>query len=147
MSNAAPSIESAQAEPPTVSGGLFNAQPDEKLNSTKDSSQTFLHSPPDSNNTSKSDVSDSELSELDDESASLDAYKPLLSVEEPPPSIPPDADNSPGQGDAVEEDIGEVLPDHWSGAVPVFKPTMHQFQDFKRFVGWPLRSAWPRSPG
>uniref|UniRef100_A0A8H7TRL2 [histone H3]-trimethyl-L-lysine(9) demethylase n=1 Tax=Bionectria ochroleuca TaxID=29856 RepID=A0A8H7TRL2_BIOOC len=134
MSNAAPSIESAQAAPPTVSGGALNAQPDEKLNNTKDSSQTFLHSPPDSNNTSKSDVSDSELSELDDELASLDAYKPLLSVEEPPPSIPPDADNSPGKGDDVEADIGEVLPDHWSGAVPVFKPTMHQFQDFKRFM-------------
>ncbi|KAL0940367.1 jumonji family transcription [Colletotrichum truncatum] len=73
----------------------------------------FLHSPPDSNNAPKSDASDSELSDLDDDAV------------EPPPK----------QDEAeVEDDIGEVVPDHWSGTVPVFKPTMHQFKDFKLFM-------------
>ena len=36
-----------------------------------------------------------------------------------------------------EEDIGEVVPDHFAddGRVPVFKPTMHQFKSFQRYVG------------
>ena len=33
-----------------------------------------------------------------------------------------------------EEDIGENLPDRFENNVPVFKPTMKQFQDFKLFV-------------
>ncbi|KAF7547927.1 hypothetical protein G7Z17_g7384 [Cylindrodendrum hubeiense] len=77
---------------------------------------SFLHSPPDSNNTIKSDASDSELSELDEE--------PILS----------DAPMPPPASDDGQDDIGEVLPDHWSGTVPVFKPTMDQFKDFKRFM-------------
>ncbi|KAH6977008.1 hypothetical protein BKA56DRAFT_522227 [Ilyonectria sp. MPI-CAGE-AT-0026] len=77
---------------------------------------SFLHSPPDSNNTVKSDASDSELSELDEE--------PILS----------DAPVPPPASDDGQDDIGEVLPDHWSGTVPVFKPTMDQFKDFKRFM-------------
>lgn len=77
---------------------------------------TGLHSPPDSNNAAKLDGSDSELSDIED-------------MEEPPKSTPPNVE-------PVEpvDDIGEVLPDHWSGTVPVFKPTMHQFKDFKRFM-------------
>ncbi|OLN86634.1 DNA damage-responsive transcriptional repressor RPH1 [Colletotrichum chlorophyti] len=74
----------------------------------------FLHSPPDSNNAPKSEQSDSELSDLDD-----DAVDPT----------PPKQDEA-----QVEDDIGEVLPDHWSGTVPVFRPTMHQFKDFKLFM-------------
>lgn len=76
----------------------------------------FLHSPPDSNNNLKSDASESELSDLDEE--------PILS-DAPAPALP---------SETGQDDIGEVLPDHWSGTVPVFKPTMHQFKDFKRFV-------------
>ncbi|KAM0275009.1 hypothetical protein ACHAQH_007658 [Verticillium albo-atrum] len=71
---------------------------------------TFLHSPPDSNNAAKSDGSDSELSELDDDAV------------------------DPANEQPVEDDIGEVEPDHYSGTVPVFRPTMHQFKDFKRFM-------------
>lgn len=97
-----------------------------KNTATAKSDPAFLHSPPDSNNTAKSDGSDSELSDLEDE--------PIL-------SDPPQTAN-PGDKDSTDEDknrpsdddIGEVLPDHWSGAVPIFKPTMHQFRDFKRFV-------------
>lgn len=87
------------------------------------SDQSFLHSPPDSNNTAKSDASDSELSDLEDEPILSDAPQPA-----------PASDNGDSRNDACD-DIGEVLPDHWSGTVPVFKPTMHQFKDFKRFVG------------
>jgi hypothetical protein len=69
------------------------------------------YSPPESNNTAKSDGAESELSDVAE-----DAF---------------DADMMDGE---PVEDIGEIYPDHWSGAVPVFKPTMHQFKDFKRFV-------------
>ncbi|RSM05768.1 hypothetical protein CEP52_006065 [Fusarium oligoseptatum] len=86
------------------------------------SDQSFLHSPPDSNNTAKSDASDSELSDLEDEPILSDAPQPA-----------PASDNGDTHNDACD-DIGEVLPDHWSGTVPVFKPTMHQFKDFKRFM-------------
>ncbi|KAG8675684.1 hypothetical protein FPOAC2_01754 [Fusarium poae] len=86
----------------------------------------FLHSPPDSNNTAKSDGSDSELSDLEDE--------PILS-DPPQPVDPSDKNTSDEDKDKPShEDIGEVLPDDWSGAVPIFKPTMHQFRDFKRFM-------------
>lgn len=67
-------------------------------------------SPPDSNNAPKSDPAESELSDLDD-----------LPDSDMPDAVPVD-------------DIGEIYPDHWSGNVPVFKPTMHQFKDFKLFV-------------
>lgn len=79
---------------------------------------TGLHSPPDSNNAAKLDGSDSELSDIDD----MD--EPLKSATPTPNAEPVD-------------DIGEVLPADWSGAVPIFKPTMHQFKDFKRFVWTP----------
>jgi hypothetical protein len=81
---------------------------------------TGLHSPPDSNTAAKLDGSDSELSDIED------------MVEEQLKSAPPEAEDV--------DDIGEVVPDHWSGTVPVFKPTMHQFKDFKRFVCLPHRS-------
>lgn len=77
---------------------------------------TGLHSPPDSNNAMKFDGSDSELSDLDDviaEQLNLDELEP---------------------GPKPEDDIGNVEPDHYSGTVPVFKPTMQQFKDFKKFV-------------
>ncbi|KAM5379865.1 hypothetical protein ACJA88_005293 [Fusarium oxysporum] len=90
---------------------------------------TFLHSPPDSNNTAKSDGSDSEseLSDLEDEPILSDPPQPVSSGENV---------NSDDKKEDVDEDIdiGEVLPDSWSGAVPIFKPTMHQFKDFKRFM-------------
>src|SRR6478735_7230832 len=93
---------------------------------------TFLHSPPDSNNTAKSDGSDSEseLSDLEDE--------PILSDPPQPVSSSDNVNNDDKKEDADEDiDIGEVLPDSWSGAAPIFKPTMHQFKDFKRFVRRP----------
>jgi hypothetical protein len=97
---------------------------DEKTNSIP----PFLHSPPESNNAPKSDGSDSELSDLEDEpmvdGASLSNLQPA--AEETSPDALPQPEEI--------EDIGEVIPDHWSGAVPVFKPTMHQFKDFQHFV-------------
>ncbi|PNH50565.1 hypothetical protein VD0002_g5327 [Verticillium dahliae] len=89
---------------------VANAEHDAPADHIECAKPTFLHSPPDSNNAAKSDGSDSELSELDD-----DAVDP---ADEPP----------------KEDDIGQVEPDHYSGTVPVFRPTMHQFKDFKRFM-------------
>ncbi|KAJ3488911.1 hypothetical protein NLG97_g6103 [Lecanicillium saksenae] len=94
----------------------------EQIECSNPSQPNFLHSPPDSNNAAKTDASDSELSELDDEPA-LDGAPPGLSTSAEPPATEDDQD-----------DIGEVLPDHWSGTVPVFKPTMDQFKDFKKFM-------------
>ncbi|RFU77089.1 hypothetical protein TARUN_5134 [Trichoderma arundinaceum] len=94
---------------------------DDQIECAKQPSQpsqpAFLHSPPDSNNAGKSEPSDSELSDLEGEPPLEDA-----------PKLPPDLG-------AEEDDIGEPLPDHWSsGNVPVFKPTMKQFRDFKRYM-------------
>ncbi|TQV91636.1 jumonji family transcription factor [Cordyceps javanica] len=99
------------AEPPKDQIGASNNLPPD-----------FLHSPPDSNNAVKSDASDSELSELEDE--------PVLDSAPPGPS----ASAEPPAAEDEQHDIGEVLPDHWSGTVPVFKPTMDQFKDFKKFM-------------
>lgn len=105
----------------------------------KQASPSFLHSPPDSNNAPKTDESDSELSDLDEEPI-LPSDAPLHPAMEEEPHTSRDSDQSKPQSEPepepepVEEDIGEVLPDHWSGAVAVFKPTMHQFKDFSRFV-------------
>jgi hypothetical protein len=96
----------------------------------------FLHSPPDSNNVAKSEGSDSELSDLDD-----DAFATNTQNAEPASAAAAESQAEQPQTQAptepeppVEDDIGEVLPDHWSGTVPVFCPTMHQFKDFKKFV-------------
>ncbi|ROW06912.1 hypothetical protein VMCG_04156 [Cytospora schulzeri] len=123
---------------------VVNPQP-----ATKSPKPTGLHSPPDSNNV---DATDSELSDLDE--AIADADSPNATPARAPGNAPKNGNNhanddhdgsaptadseqkgpeqvpTPGQ----DEDIGEVLPDHWSGTVPVFKPTMHQFKDFKKFM-------------
>ncbi|CAJ2512023.1 Uu.00g076480.m01.CDS01 [Anthostomella pinea] len=84
---------------------------------------TGLHSPPDSNSAMKLDGSDSELSDVED---------PTIDVDQPPTTQPqPQPEPAAHEED---EDIGEVVPDHWSGTVPVFKPSMHQFKDFKKFM-------------
>lgn len=100
-----------------------------------------LHSPPDSNNAMNLDGSDSELSDIDDEDVDKldDSLKDDLKRAAPQPKAEPVPDPEPSSPKlnpevVVEDDIGEVLPDHWSGTVPVFRPTMKQFQDFKLFV-------------
>ncbi|KAL8397111.1 hypothetical protein RB594_003994 [Gaeumannomyces avenae] len=91
---------------------------------------TGLHSPPDSNNAMKLDGSDSELSDLDDTLADLQPDDAPI----PPPHAPEaDAPAEP-QPNPEDDDIGPVLPAEWSGTVPVFRPTMVQFRDFKRFM-------------
>jgi hypothetical protein len=127
----------------------------EKL--TETAKPTGLHSPPDSNNAVELDGSDSELSDLDDmvadqlqQEAEAEAkgladtdiqdevqvkVQPRVQVVEP--STPPEPEaqlSSEPDPTPAEDDIGEVLPDHYSGTVPVFKPTMDQFKDFKLFV-------------
>lgn len=111
---------------------------------TKSPKPTGLHSPPDSNNV---DATDSELSDLDE--AIADADSPPAITATPRQTVPrPGPDDAPASGAGSEpaqpeqvptpeqddEDIGEVFPDHWSGTVPVFKPNMDQFKDFKKFV-------------
>lgn len=128
------------------------------------SKATGLHSPPDSNNAMNLDGSDSELSDLDEVADKLNGKLPAHHQPPPtsdtpvvvPSSAAPSAAVDPkpepqpetemttaeptdtqqnGDTEAADEDIGDVLPDHWSGTVPVFKPEMRQFKDFKRFVG------------
>lgn len=115
MSTEALGAAPVAAPPPAQDTFAGDAQAKDEIECAPRPQPTFLHSPPDSNNATKSDASDSELSDLEDEPVLGDA--PL-----------------PGPQPEVEDDIGEVLPDHWSGAVPVFKPSMDQFKDFKRFV-------------
>ncbi|KAI1266279.1 hypothetical protein F5Y18DRAFT_382971 [Xylariaceae sp. FL1019] len=93
---------------------------------------TGLHSPPDSNNAMKLDGSDSELSDIEDPTLEPDQLPSVHSHSQPyiQPEPIPTAKTEPEE----EEDIGEVTPDHWSGTVPVFKPDMHQFKDFKKFM-------------
>lgn len=90
---------------------------------------TGLNSPPDSNNAMKLDGSDSELSDLDDAiTADLQAPRPVgLATTAPAPTA-----SEPEPEPKI--DIGEVLPAEYSGTVPVFRPTMEQFRDFKLFV-------------
>lgn len=122
----AASVAAAQEHPPT---------------DKKQAEPSFLHSPPDSNNAAKSDASDSELSDLDEEPvlddatrfAKVEDFVPDKKAEETSEQASESKDAPPEQ-EPEEEDIGEVLPDHWSGKVAVFKPTMHQFKDFKKFV-------------
>jgi hypothetical protein len=132
--------EATGAEPQQQLQPHIDAAKSSCIDTTVDDSQhkpTGLHSPPDSNNAVKLDGSDdSELSDLDDAAADFDF--PLLMPQ--PPSAPETSQPSPPQTetkdeeDDQEDDIGEVTPDHWSGTVPVFKPDMHQFKDFKKFV-------------
>lgn len=107
---------------------------------------TGLHSPPDSNNVDGS--TDSELSDFDEAIADADDITldspaapatTASATESTQPPAPTDSEAQEGQPEQVptpeqDDDIGEVLPDHWSGTVPVFKPTMEQFKDFKKFV-------------
>lgn len=147
-----------QPQSPTDSSSIavVNPLPDDSTSTfapASTSKPTGLHSPPDSNNVDGSD--DSELSDLDEAIANADDMH--LDSPPPQPAKVPDADPAaPGetaqdQPEQVptpeqDEDIGEVVPDHWSGTVPVFKPPMHQFKDFKKFVcpstefrAWPSR--------
>jgi hypothetical protein len=105
----------------------------DQIECAKPAAPVFLNSPPDSNNACKSDASDSELSELEDEPSLDDA--PSAATPEPVATPAPAAPEQATENQAEEEDdIGEVLPDDWSGAVPIFRPTWHQFKDFKKFV-------------
>ncbi|KAK4150297.1 hypothetical protein C8A00DRAFT_18144 [Chaetomidium leptoderma] len=117
------SIEAIGAPAPTVA---MDVQP----SADSSSKPAGLHSPPDSNNAMDVGGSDSELSDLDEIIHKLgDA---LQDEDEPKDAPEPEPEPDP---EPPVEDIGEVLPDHWSGTVPVFKPTMKQFQDFKQFMG------------
>lgn len=100
---------------------------------------TGLHSPPDSNNAMKLDGSDdSELSDIDE--SVIEGLQPIVdraATELPTLNEKNDKPDVAIKEEVEEEDIGEVVPDHWSGTVPVFRPTMFQFKDFTKFVCCP----------
>jgi hypothetical protein len=120
---------------------IANANPTADIKSPK---PTGLHSPPDSNNV---DATDSELSDLDEAIADADSPPSITATPRQtatrtnpgdapasgPAPEPEEAEQVPTPGEN-DEDIGEVFPDHWSGTVPVFRPNMDQFKDFKKFV-------------
>lgn len=92
-----------------------------------------LHSPPDSNSALKLDGSDdSELSDVEDPTLEP-GHIPFLHAESATATQP----------NPEDEDISDVTPDHWSGTVPVFKPDMRQFKDFKKFVRRPCVKPTP----
>ena len=95
------------------------------------SGPTGLHSPPESNSAANLDNSDSELSDLEDvvDTVTLHDDKHHQSQSSPNPQSASNSDSS-----SSSDPLENLVPDHYSGTVPVFKPTMDQFQDFKRFV-------------
>lgn len=140
MAQTAP--EQPQPEVASESASKDTAKP-------KDSPKpTGLHSPPDSNSAMKLDGSDdeSELSELDESDPAIGLDQPpspfnYLATHDGPVKSEDDAaakEAEEEEDEAEEEDdIGDITPAEWSGTVPVFKPDMHQFKDFKKFVGAP----------
>lgn len=115
----------AMAEPAAVHDHTVHAE-----SSSTETKPTGLHSPPatDSNNTHKSDGSDSELSDVDDITP-VDPRYPGTSAE-----IPDAPEAEPLSPIDSGDDIGDIKPEFVSNGVPVFRPTMAQFRDFKRFV-------------
>lgn len=103
------------------------------IDKTKISAVTLPHSPPDSNNAERSIASESELSDLEDDSVPNGCRKPAPTEEE---HVQLPFVEKPQTNEGESDDIGEVFPDSWSGGVPVFKPTMYQFKDFKHFVSF-----------
>ncbi|KAI1432380.1 hypothetical protein GGR50DRAFT_697127 [Xylaria sp. CBS 124048] len=83
-----------------------------------------LHSPPDSNSAMKLDGSDDDSELSDVEEPTLDPDQMPLLDSQPTPQEPLQEDG----------DIGEITPSDWSGNVPIFKPNMRQFKDFKKFM-------------
>ena len=99
-----------------------------------------LHSPPESNGAPKVDGSDSELSELDDDVASIsgqrsgaDAYPKIAAAANSAAEHTNERTEETSEQDE-DKDISEILPAEWAGTVPVFRPSMKQFKDFKLFV-------------
>lgn len=146
MSTAAASDPAAvDAEPGLGSGPVPIAAPDaldakDQIECAKPPAPAFLYSPPDSNDAAKTDATDSELSDLDDEPV-LDGPPPAPASMPLEPQPTKDSETDKQKEDQDHDDIGEVLPDHWSANVPVFRPTMHQFKDFQRFVCCPMRGV------
>jgi hypothetical protein len=126
---------------PTADSTIDADPHSDKGTASKESNEdTGLHSPPDSNNAMKLDGSDSELSDLDD--VADESAAPATAA-----AATADADTtgntSTESASPPKKDIGDIAPDHWSGTVPVFKPSLDQFEDFKLFVRSSLRSSLP----
>ncbi|KAI1135756.1 hypothetical protein F5Y05DRAFT_393162 [Hypoxylon sp. FL0543] len=134
MSAEATAAMASAPESEMVEIEVASVPPNNDNNDAINTKSTGLHSPPDSNSAMKLDGSDdSELSDLDDPSfIDMD-----IDTSTSAPSGPANQDHDQHQDPVKQEDdedIGEVFPDHWSGTVPVFKPDMKQFKDFKKFM-------------
>lgn len=75
------------------------------------------------------DSSDSELSELEMDGTNIRRAPATPKPEEAKVDVPKDTSEEP------KEDI-KVEPHHWDDGVPVFKPTMKDFEDFEEFVSF-----------
>ncbi|KAI5926049.1 hypothetical protein F4810DRAFT_621085 [Camillea tinctor] len=131
-----PGVE-AEAE---AAGSDADADADAQPQITKDAAAHAspkpigLHSPPDSNSAMKLEDSDSELSDVEDPTLDDDlGHLQGFMSSQPPAGCEKEKQQEKAE-EEEEEDIGEITPDSWSGTVPVFKPTMHQFKDFKKFM-------------
>ncbi len=92
-----------------------------------------LSSPPDSNKALNLDDSDSELSELEDEDKLMEDMGDVANITAAAPEVNTEQKDEP---QPEKRDLGEILPDHYAddGRVPVFKPSMYQFEDFENYV-------------
>lgn len=76
--------------------------------------------------------------------AEAQLHSPPESNKDSPPTLKLDGSDSELSDLEDEEDIGMIEPDHYSDdGVPVFKPTMAQFQNFQLYVS--PSQLWYRS--
>ncbi|KAL2886956.1 DNA damage-responsive transcriptional repressor RPH1 [Ceratocystis lukuohia] len=115
-------VQAPQIEPATRHISSPHPSLDSSYSKLPDHSSEESHlarhsAPPDADN-----EDDSELSDCDPENPETIPF----SKAHPEPAHATD--------EIPDDDIGEVLPAEWSGKVPIFRPTMRQFQDFKKFM-------------
>ena len=102
-----------------------------------------ISSPHISNTALNLDTSDSELSDIEEDGARV----PKAPKDTKLADIPIIIEDDQPEASAEDVEIGEITPDHYDdeGRVPVFKPTMKEFEDFERFVSiLPAPTDWTR---